>query len=207
MQERLGTDALNALVLRARGGDAEAFGQLVTRFGAAVRGLCLMRAADPDRADDIAQQVFLTAWRRLPDLEGQAPFWPWLEAITRNHLLNEWRRVQREKGLKQRYTMAWLAQNEADDPAGEEAQEVAQQVEVLRECLETLPERLQELVKLRYEKGYTSEKIATLLGRSSDAVRQTFVRVRDKLRECVERKMGSGNVGGVGPLGGLGDHG
>lgn len=191
MQERMTTDELNALVRSARDGDADAFGKLVTSFGAAVRGLCLMRAADPDRADDIAQQVFLTAWKRLPDLEGQAPFWPWLEAITRNHLLNEWRRVQREKGLKQRYTVAWIAQNEADDPAGEDAQKVAQQVEVLRECVGTLPTRLQELVTLRYEKGYTSEKIASLLGRSSDAVRQTFVRVRDKLRECVERKMGS----------------
>src|SRR4051812_24319019 len=185
MQERLSTDELNALVARARGGDADAFGRLVTCFGAAVRGLCLMRAADPDRADDIAQQVFLTAWRRLPDLEGRAPLWPWLEAITRNHLLNEWRRVQREKGLKQRYTVAWLAQNEADDPASENAQKVAQQVEHLKECMETLPERLQELVRMRYEEGYTSEKIATMMGRSSDAVRQTFVRVRDKLRECV----------------------
>jgi len=186
-------EELSALVRLARTGDSNAFGELVTRFSAAVRGLCLMRAADPARADDIAQQVFLTAWKRLPDLHDEAPFWPWVEAITRNHLLNEWRRVQRERGLKQRYTVAWLAQNETEDAAGN-AEILAQKVDVLRECVGTLPEKLQQLVAMRYDDGYSSEQIASLLGRTSDAVRQTFVRVREKLRECVERKLGSQGV-------------
>ncbi|HYG77604.1 MAG TPA: sigma-70 family RNA polymerase sigma factor [Planctomycetota bacterium] len=181
---------LAALVKQARSGDAEAYGELVNRFSAAVRGMCLMRAADPARADDIAQQVFLTAWKRLPDLNEDAPFWPWLEAITRNHLLNEWRRVQRERGLKQRYTVAWLAQSESEH-ASEDAEDLALRVEVLRQCVETLPEKLRSLIRMRYDDGYSSEEIAVVLGRTSDAVRQTFVRVRDKLRECVERKLSS----------------
>jgi len=183
------SDEVRTLVERSRNGDAEAFGVLVTRFSAAVRSMCLMRSADPARADDIAQQVFLTVWRRLPDLSADAPFWPWLETITRNHLLNEWRRVQREKGLKQRYTVAWLAQNDNEGDQGEEAEDLAAQVQTLRECMATLPENLQKLVRMRYDENQTSERIAATIGRSPDAVRQTFVRVREKLRECMERKL------------------
>jgi len=182
---------LRGLILRARAGDTDAFGVLVTRFSAAVRSLCLLRAADPSRADDIAQQVFLTAWRRLPDLVEENAFWPWLEAITRNHLLNEWRRVQHERGLKARYTVAWLALAEAEEQTPEEAEDLERRVASLRSCLEGLPPELQKLVKLRYDENQSSQQISAALGRSADAVRQTFVRVREKLRECIERRMAS----------------
>jgi len=182
------------LLKLARRGDADAFGELVVRFGPAVRATCLMRAADPHRADDLSQQVFLTAWRRLADLRDDAQFWPWLEAITRNHLLNEWRRVQRERGLKQRYAVAWLAANESELPGPAAAEEIAQEVETLRDCVNRLPENLQRLVQLRYHEGQTSQQIAVELGRSPDAVRQILLRVRDRLRECIERKLSRGSV-------------
>ncbi len=179
---------LNELLTRARVGDADAFGELVTRFSAAVRALCLMRAADPGRADDIAQQVFMTAWRRLADVRESTQFWPWLEAIARNHLLNEWRRVQRERGFRQRYTVAWLMQSETGEAQAEETHELASQVSHLRSCLRNLPPELQKLVRMRYEENCSSQKIAQALGRSADAVRQTLMRLRDKLRKCIELK-------------------
>lgn len=183
------TDDISELVRLARGKDADAFGTLVTRFSAAVRSICMMRAADPAQADDIAQQVFLTAWKKLPELNPEVPFWPWLETITRNHLMNEWRRVQRERGLKQRYTVAWLAQSESEDERSEDPETLVAQVATLRHCISDLPENLQQMVRMRYDENYTSDKIATVMGRSADAVRQTFVRLREKLRDCIERKL------------------
>jgi RNA polymerase sigma-70 factor, ECF subfamily len=182
-------DEIRALVTRARKGDEAAFGELVVRFSAAVRALCTLRAADPSRADDLAQQVFMTAWKRLQELDNDVPFWPWLESITRNHLLNEWRRVQRERGLKQRYTAAWLARMDAEEFTEQEADHIALQVECLRECIQQLPNKMQDLVRMRYDENCSSDQIAARTGRSSDAVRQTLVRLRDKLRECVERRM------------------
>ena len=180
---------LSELVERARKKDEDAFGELVRRFSPAVRSICLLRAADPQRADDISQQVFLTAWKRLPDLAPQSVFWPWLESITRNHLLNEWRRTQRERGFKQRYTVAWLALQETADEQQEAAEDQAAQVVALRYCLENLPSNLRTLVKMRYEDCHSSEKIAVQMGRSADSVRQGFVRLREKLRECIEQRV------------------
>ena len=180
---------LKTLVGLARGGDTDAYGTLVSRFSAAVRSSCLLRAADPSRADDIAQQVFLTAWRRLPDLSEDGAFWPWLDAITRRHLMNEWRRVQRERGLRQRYAMQWLTTKDADDTAEQDAGELEVRVESLRMCLDKLPENLRKIVKMRYDDNCTSQTIGRMTGRSADSIRQTFVRVREKLRECIERRM------------------
>lgn len=175
-------------VEKARHGDPEAFGALVNRFAGAVRSLCLLRSADPIRADDIAQQVFLTAWEKMPELRAGAPFWPWLERITRNHLLNEWRRVQRERGLKQRYTVAWLAKHECNDDQAEESEELLAQVNTLRQCLEQIPPNMRMMVKMRYEEDHTSDEIAAAMGRSADSVRQTLLRLREKLRECMQRR-------------------
>jgi RNA polymerase sigma-70 factor, ECF subfamily len=182
-------EEVRSLVSLARKGDETAFNELVVRFSAAVRALCALRAADPGRADDLAQQVFLTAWKRLQELDNDVPFWPWLESITRNHLLNEWRRVQRERGLKQRYTQAWLARMESEEYGEQESDQIELQVECLRECMQQLPEKMKDLVRMRYEENCSSEQIASRMGRSSDAVRQTLVRLRDKLRDCVERRM------------------
>jgi RNA polymerase sigma-70 factor (ECF subfamily) len=184
---------LKTLVSLARKGDTDAFGTLVSRFSAAVRAQCLLRAADSARADDIAQQVFLTAWRRLPDLSEDGAFWPWLDSITRRHLLNEWRRVQRERGLKQRYTVQWLSKQETDEAVADNADELAGRVDSLRLCLDKLPPELRKLVKMRYDDKCTSQtigKFGKLMGRSADSIRQTFVRVREKLRECIERRLG-----------------
>jgi len=185
---------LKTLVSLARGGDTDAFGTLVSRFSAAVRAACLLRAADPSRADDIAQQVFLTAWRRLPDLSEDGAFWPWLDAITRRHLMNEWRRVQRERGLKQRYTLQWLTTQDTEDTAAQDAGDLEVRVESLRSCLDKLPENLRKMVKLRYEDNCTSQAIGKMTGRSADSIRQTFVRVREKLRDCVERRIAEGGA-------------
>jgi RNA polymerase sigma-70 factor (ECF subfamily) len=191
---------LKTLVSLARKGDTDAYGTLVSRFSAAVRAQCLLRAADPARADDIAQQVFLTAWRRLPDLSEDGAFWPWLDSITRRHLLNEWRRVQRERGLRQRYTLQWLSKQETEDSSADSASELAGRVDSLRLCLDKLPPELRKLVKLRYDENCTSQTIGKLMGRSADSVRQTFVRVREKLRECIERRMAESLAQGKSPV-------
>lgn len=183
-------DELKPLIERARKGDTEAFGELVVRFSPGVRALCLMHAPDPGSADDLAQQVFLTAWNRLPTLKDDELFWPWLKSIGRHFLMNEWRRVTRERNFKRGYTVNWLAEHaagalEQDEPA----EWVSARVDHLRACIESLPEHFRRIVRMYYEEKRTSAEIGRELERSSDAVRQSLVTLREKLRLCIERKL------------------
>ncbi len=70
------------LVIAARRGDAEAFGELYRRFGRFVHALLLARLP-PDEVADLTQDVFAQAWTRLHTLREPAAFGPWLAAIAR----------------------------------------------------------------------------------------------------------------------------
>jgi len=71
-------------VLAARSGDASAFGRLVDETKSAVTSIALAIVGDYPASQDIAQDVFLAAWRNLGKLRSPASFLPWLRQTTRN---------------------------------------------------------------------------------------------------------------------------
>src|SRR5687767_8359463 len=75
-------DADDALVLRARGGDADAFAALVRRWQGAAYAVALSLLEDRAEAEDMAQEAFVRAWRNLDLLADPARFGPWLRRIT-----------------------------------------------------------------------------------------------------------------------------
>ena len=75
----------------ARGGDERAFSRLYDRYARVVHGLLLARVARDD-VDDLVQDVFLTAWRRLDGLRDPAAFGGWIAMIARNRATDFHRR-------------------------------------------------------------------------------------------------------------------
>ena len=83
---------LEALVDRARNGDADAFGQLYDRFQPEIVRYLAHRVGDPDTAEDLAQQVFLKAWQAIPRYEAQGvPFKAWLYRMAHNQMVDHFR--------------------------------------------------------------------------------------------------------------------
>jgi RNA polymerase sigma-70 factor (ECF subfamily) len=81
------------LVRRAQAGDFEAFGELVDRNRRAVFRAALAALGSPAEADDVAQDAFVTAFRKLDSFRGEAAFRTWLLAIT-------WRKaIDRRKSI------------------------------------------------------------------------------------------------------------
>ncbi|MDH5198555.1 MAG: sigma-70 family RNA polymerase sigma factor, partial [Gemmatimonadota bacterium] len=80
------------LAALAHAGDAEAFGELVTRYAAQARRLARTILLDPDDADDAAQDGFLAAWRHLGRYDASRPFGPWLLRIVANAAADRRRR-------------------------------------------------------------------------------------------------------------------
>ena len=73
-----------ALIARARAGDESAFAQLVTEHSARVYGALRRFGLDPQEADEVAQEVFLRAWRGLARFEERSRFSTWLYRIAFN---------------------------------------------------------------------------------------------------------------------------
>ena len=78
----------HALVTEAQAGDKRAFEALVRRYRKRIFALALHITGSASEADDIAQEVFLKAYRALPEFEGRSQFFTWVYRMTVNRSLN-----------------------------------------------------------------------------------------------------------------------
>ena len=83
------------LVELSLSGERNAFGQIVARYQAPICALAYSACGNVSRSEDLAQEVFITAWRQLPDLREPSKFRAWLFGIARNLVNNAFRRQAR----------------------------------------------------------------------------------------------------------------
>ena len=155
-----------ALVDAARSGDRGAFAELYARFGPMVHGVVLARVPWRD-AEDLVQDVFLTALKRLPTLKDAAAFGGWLVVIARNRARDFYRRGREvvEAG---------------SDPAADE--EPRRRALAILEVVRTLPEAYRETLTLRLVEGMTGAEIAARTGLTPASVRVNLHRGMKQLR-------------------------
>lgn len=93
-----------SLVARAIvGNDTQAFGELVYRHQSRVRGWLRHLARDSALADDLAQDTFIRAWRKLSTFKGKGSFEAWILTIARNEFLQNIRKSGRENKHLERF--------------------------------------------------------------------------------------------------------
>jgi len=170
------------LVTDARTGEGTAFAALLDRHLPHVRTFLALRAPVPQLVDELAHDTFVFAYRHLDEFAPGTSFRAWLRAIAWNLLRAEVQRFARERVQLERFA-AW--QLEAWTAA---APEPSAEAEHLLDCVGELPEPLRQLVALKYQEEHSGEEIAGRLGRSAVWVRVSLFRVRQLLRDCVERK-------------------
>jgi len=158
------------LVRRAQAGDMDAFGALIDRNRGAVFRAALAAVRSPDEADEVAQETFVTAFRKLGHFRGEAAFRTWLLAIA-------WRKaIDRRKGITrwlQRLAPApYTDQGHASDgtehlAAGDRSQEdaliSADLQSQVRKLIATLPRKLRDPLLLAGSGEYSYEQISTML--------------------------------------------
>ena len=79
---------IGVLVDKAKTGDRAAFGELVVRFQSSVYAMALARVRNPNEAQELAQEVFVHAMRKLPQLRDARCFAGWLRRITARMAIN-----------------------------------------------------------------------------------------------------------------------
>lgn len=162
------------LVVAAREGDRAAFGQLYDRFARMVHGILLARVPAVE-VDDLVQDVFLLALRRLHTLRDTAAFGGWLAAIAR-HRATDYHRRTPEVG-----EMTEDAGSTDRIPGGDEA--TAAEAQAVLAAIRTLPEAYRETLILRLVEGMTGPEIAARTGLTPGSVRVNLHRGIKQLRE------------------------
>lgn len=186
MPANLDPDA--ALMLRVRQGDTEAFAQLVDKYKQPVINLACRTLHDLTEAEDLAQNVFVQAFKSARRYEASAKFSTWLFTITRNLCLNEIRRRARHPA------------DSLDQPHAEHDEQPLHQVEdkgvasppqqllhgeleeKISEALAALPENQRTALLLCRQEELSYEEIADVLGCSVSATKSLIHRGRETIK-------------------------
>lgn len=163
------------LVQRTRGGDVNAFGELVQRYQASVFGVCYRLLGEAAEAEDLAQEAFLRAFRRLDSYDEGRPFGPWMRRVAANLCLNT---------LQQRRPTLAELEDELDEVPGdpEETPELAgDQAETrqrVRQALLRLPDHYRAVIELRHYQDMSYDEMAAALKIGVGDVRTRLFRAR-----------------------------
>lgn len=172
------------------GKDLADFSELIREHQAGLRAFVRSIGAFPDWVDDIAQRTFLIAWQESDRFEGGGDFGKWLRGIARNVVMNERRKSARHNRILHEKLSDILMENSCQDDQAEQDADPATLLGSLKECLKQLPEKSRTLLIKRYGHNRNASELSAVLGVKAEAVRQTLLRVRIKVRECMEQKAG-----------------
>lgn len=160
----------DGLIRAAVAGDRSAFGELYLRYARMVHGILLSRVPAGD-AEDLVQDVFLSAMRQLRGLRTAAAFRGWLGAIARNRAMDYFRASRPTVPLDEQSERKH-APRQADEDAF-----------LVLGMIRGLPEAYRETLILRLVEGMTGPEIAKVTGLTPDSVRVNLCRGMKMLRE------------------------
>jgi RNA polymerase sigma-70 factor (ECF subfamily) len=176
-----------ALIARARAGDESAFAQLVTEHSARVYGALRRFGLTPQEADEVAQEVFLRAWRGLERFEERSRFSTWLYRIAFNEAQRRLARRPPATASSQAGDEDAIAALAAPIVAGPQARILDREFEqMLERALAQLPADLRAAVVLRDLEGLSTEEAAAAAGLRQAAFKSRLHRGRMRLRALLE---------------------
>lgn len=178
-----------ALVRRARDGDEEAFGVLVSRYMRPAYAVALAVTRQHEDAEDVAQEAFLVALRRLDDCRNPEKFGGWLMTIVRNRARN----LLRRENLRATEPIPESASSSRPGP--DRDTERAELRGRLSDALDELDEVQREVVLLHDLEGWKHREIAEHLDMPSGTVRSHLHHARKALRTILSEPTGARRSG------------
>jgi RNA polymerase sigma-70 factor (ECF subfamily) len=177
-------DSILGLVLR---GERDAFRKILRAYSLSLRSYIATQVQHIDDIDDLAQDVFLVAFRSLRDFRRGDDFGAWLRGIARHKVQDHFRRTARRQRALERFRAevarvveANLERKVAADPSG--------RIDLLLHCIGMLPERLRRVVRAGLE-GDKPAEMARELTSSVGAVYRLHYRANRLLRDCMREEL------------------
>ncbi|WP_303310290.1 RNA polymerase sigma factor [Hymenobacter sp. BT730] len=174
------TDINAPLVERCRLGDRRAQAEIYKRYSRAMFNASLRITGDYAEAEDVLQEAFLSAFRELHSYKGDSSFGSWLKRIVINKSINclRNRRLQlvplgeQHDGISTDY---------AETSA--ELEETTWRADVVRRCVQELPDGYRVVLSLYLLEGYDHAEIASILNITESTSKSQYSRARKKLLE------------------------
>jgi RNA polymerase sigma-70 factor (ECF subfamily) len=178
----MSAEALAPVIRLAQQGDATAFEQIYREHVGRVYAICLRIAADPARAEELTQDVFVRLWEKLGSFRGESAFTSWLHRLAVNVALgerrSEGRRTKRVLPVEDLTLYEGEGRAAASDPGAKMD---------LERALATLPAGARTVFVMHDVEGYGHAEIAEITGRAEGTSKALLHRARKLLREALGR--------------------
>ncbi|PLX23928.1 MAG: RNA polymerase subunit sigma-70 [Ignavibacteria bacterium] len=172
------------LVTRFQSGDDHAFRLLVERYSERIRNLVFSVFHDTDLIDDVTQDVFIKAYRALPNFRFDASLYTWLYRITINHC----RDIMRKQKLRRTLSLNTLLENRDKELTMKTAvqPEESDTRDWINRGLQRLPEKYRTPVILKDMEGCSYQEMAEIMQCELGTVKSRLSRGRSMLRSWLE---------------------
>jgi RNA polymerase sigma factor (sigma-70 family) len=169
---------LPALVIAAQAGDSDAYAVIVQRFQRMALAIGQGMLGDAHLAQDAAQDAFIDAWQSLHVLREPAAFAGWFRRIVFKHCDRQLRAGSREWPMDE-------ARELPDEISMSDSVEAIYARERVRNAMQALSRRQQQLADLFYLQGYSQQDIVSALDLPLSSVKKgLFLRANDCARRC-----------------------
>ena len=164
------------------------FGAFIRQYQAGLRSYIRCCGVHADSVDDIAQEVFIVAYKQLDKFDQSLNFGHWLRGIARNIVRNEIRKDARHNRIMDERLSHFLIAEFENNYQGSDSQ--GSEVKALSECINQLPDKSRSLIIKRYSEEQNTHLLSEQFDMSTTAVRLALMRIRNKLKVCLDYRLG-----------------
>ncbi|HEY9653542.1 MAG TPA: sigma-70 family RNA polymerase sigma factor [Coleofasciculaceae cyanobacterium] len=171
-----------------RAGDTTALGILYDRYSSLVYSLALRVLANPQEAEDLTQEVFLTFWRNSNYNPARGSLSSFLTTLTRSRAIDR----LRSRGTVLKFLQRWseTMTTETSSPTPFEVASLNQRSHYVRNALAQLPDNQRQVLEMAYYEGLSQSEIARTLniplGTVKTWARQGLLTLRRNLKDFIE---------------------
>ncbi|EWH11719.1 RNA polymerase ECF-type sigma factor [Catenovulum agarivorans DS-2] len=184
--EFLNSDEESEVIRLAQQGNDQAFAEIIKRYQSDVRAFLAVRMQNISEADDIAQEAFIIAYKKLNEFDIKRSIRPWLKGIALNLLKDYFRKNGGRTSVDiSDFEEVLSAEIESElSNHSEDSMLIA-----LEQCLEKVDDKFHTLIKQHYTEGYTVDELTKLHQVKHSAMTMRLHRIRERLRNCIDKRL------------------
>lgn len=180
------------LIIKAKGGDMDAFESLVRKYQKPIYYLCYRMTGAHQAADDLSQDVFIKAYFALSRFKEEKNFFSWIRKIAVNHAINFLKVWAREKAMGGKEMRVSQNPDISPQEKPEETYERKLMVETFKQALQELTAEQRAIFILKVYENQSYEQIASTMNIPQGTVMSRLSRARQKLKNAMAEYLQGG---------------
>ena len=177
------SDISRDIIERSRKGNRQAQYQLYQMYARAMFNICYRFMNDREEAEDMLQESFTEAFRRLDSFRFESTFGAWLKRIVVNHCINE---IKRKKAKLEFFEDMSPFEEEEDRP---DEYDTGLSVEKIKKAMQDLPKGSRLIFSLYLLEGYDHQEISEILKISESNSKTQYMRAKQRIKEILKTQI------------------